>query len=367
MRKANQGARPTPQSRRRGTPPKRGAQGKEGKKEGEDEKEKKDSKILLGTARVAMMVRSASLTYSQTNGTLLPGIITNPVSFGMDPSSLFAPGVDFVFGAQSAVAERAAENNWLTKNPKQPNQFQKTFSENLNFRAVVEPWQDIRLQITATRVAGLNSSSIYRFHDPLQDTTLGLSAHELDEDALRASDMLYIEGYLASSEKAREAAIRAHQIAKETGIKIALTFSDPAMVTYFKDQVTDMVGDGVDLLFCNEQEAMTWTGQASIEDALSALSNTARQWVCTRGKDGASVFDGQTRIDVPGRTVTPVDTNGAGDMFAGAFLFGQANGWDFERSARFGVHASGYLITQYGPRLGLASHAVLLEEFEATQ
>jgi cell surface protein SprA len=93
----------------------------------------------------------------------------------MDPSSLFAPGVDFVFGAQSAVAERAAENNWLTKNPKQPNQFQKTFSENLNFRAVVEPWQDIRLQITATRVAGLNSSSIYRFHDPLQDTTLGLS------------------------------------------------------------------------------------------------------------------------------------------------------------------------------------------------
>ena len=193
-----------------------------------------------------------------------------------------------------------------------------------------------------------------------------LGAHELDEDALRASDMLYIEGYLASSEKARNAALHAHQIAKESGIKIALTFSDPAMVTYFKDQVTDMVGDGVDLLFCNEQEAMTWTGLASIEDALSALSNTARQWVCTRGKDGASVFDGQTRIDVPGRIATPVDTNGAGDMFAGAFLFGQASGWDFERSARFGVHTSGYLITQYGPRLGLASHAVLLEEFEAT-
>jgi cell surface protein SprA len=77
---------------------------KEGKGEKEDEeekKEKKDSKILLGTARIAMMVRSASLTYSQTNGTLLPGIVTNPVTFGMDPSSLFAPGIDFVFGAQS--------------------------------------------------------------------------------------------------------------------------------------------------------------------------------------------------------------------------------------------------------------------------
>ena len=193
-----------------------------------------------------------------------------------------------------------------------------------------------------------------------------LGAHEIDETALKASHMLYIEGYLASSDKAREAAIRAHQIAKEAGIQVALTFSDPAMVTYFKDQVSEMVGDGVDLLFCNEQEAMTWTGEESIESALTALSNTATQWVCTRGKDGATVFDGTQRFDIPGRVVTPVDTNGAGDMFAGAFLYGLSNDWGFEKSARFGVHTSGYLITQYGPRVALANHAVLLEEFEAT-
>ena len=193
-----------------------------------------------------------------------------------------------------------------------------------------------------------------------------LGAHEIDETALKASHLLYIEGYLASSDKAREAAIRAHQIAKEAGIQVALTFSDPAMVTYFKDQVSEMVGDGVDLLFCNEQEAMTWTGEESIESALTALSNTATQWVCTRGKDGATVFDGTQRFDIPGRVVTPVDTNGAGDMFAGAFLYGLSNDWGFEKSARFGVHTSGYLITQYGPRVALANHAVLLEEFEAT-
>ena len=193
-----------------------------------------------------------------------------------------------------------------------------------------------------------------------------LGAHEIDETALKASHMLYIEGYLASSDKAREAAIRAHQIAKEAGIQVALTFSDPAMVTYFKDQVSEMVGDGVDLLFCNEQEAMTWTGEESIESALTALSNTATQWVCTRGKDGATVFDGTQRFNIPGRVVTPVDTNGAGDMFAGAFLYGLSNDWGFEKSARFGVHTSGYLITQYGPRVALANHAVLLEEFEAT-
>ncbi len=193
-----------------------------------------------------------------------------------------------------------------------------------------------------------------------------LGAHEIDETALKASSVLYIEGYLASSDKAREAAIRAHQIAKDTGIQVALTFSDPAMVTYFKDQVSEMVGDGVDLLFCNEQEAMAWTGEEPIESALTALSNTATQWVCTRGKDGATVFDGTQRFDIPGRVVTPVDTNGAGDMFAGAFLYGLSNDWGFEKSARFGVHTSGYLITQYGPRVALANHAILLEEFEAT-
>ena len=92
------------------------------------------------------------------------------------------------------------------------------------------------------------------------------------------------------------------------------------MVTYFRDQLSNIIGDGIDLLFCNEQEAITWTGQTSIEGALSSLSDTAVQWVCTRGKDGASVFDGRSQFDLPGREVTPVDTNGAGDMFAGAFF-----------------------------------------------
>jgi fructokinase len=128
------------------------------------------------------------------------------------------------------------------------------------------------------------------------------------------------------------------------------------MVTYFKDQVTEMVGDGVDLLFCNEQEAMTWTGQASIEDALSALSNTARQWVCTRGKDGASVFDGQTRIDVAGRIVTPVDTNGAGDMFAGAFLYAVSAGHDFETAGNLASLAAATTVSNFGPRLPAEKH-----------
>ena len=170
LKKANQGSRAQPIARR-GTPQKRGT--KEETKE--EEEEKKDSKILLSFARVVMMLRTVSLTYSQTNGTMLPGVITNPIFFGLDPKALMAPGFDFVVGLQTDVTTRAAENGWLSQNTKQPNQFRKTFTENLNFRATIEPWQDLRLQINATKVSGLNNSSIFRYHDPLLDSTIGLA------------------------------------------------------------------------------------------------------------------------------------------------------------------------------------------------
>lgn len=224
----------------------------------------------------------------------------------------------------------------------------------------------IREQGTTGRCMVMVSDDAERTMNTFLGITGDLSAHEIDEDALGQAKMLYIEGYLASSQKAHAAAIRARALAKSAGIPVALTFSDPAMVTYFKDQVAGMVGDGVDLLFCNAQEAMTWTGMDQLDAALEALGQSATRWVCTRGSEGATVFDGAQRTDVPGRQVTPIDTNGAGDMFAGAFLFGLGQGWDFPTAARFGVHCSGHLVTEYGPRLPLMQHQRLLTEFQAT-
>ena len=224
---------------------------------------------------------------------------------------------------------------------------------------------EIRGQGATGRCLVMVSDDAERTMNTYLGITGDLGAHEIDETALRASDILYIEGYLAGSEKAQAAAVRAHQIANDAGIRVALTLSDSAMVTHFKDQITEMVGNGVDLLFCNENEAMTWTQKDTVEGALDALADTASQWVCTRGEDGASVFDGQSQFDVPGRKVTSIDTNGAGDMCAGAFLYGRSHGWDFEKSARLGMYASGHLVTQYGPRLPLTDHATLLQEFQA--
>src|SRR5690606_10765809 len=104
------------------------------------------------------------------------------------------------------------------------------------------------------------------------------------------------------------------QVAESSGLKTALTFSDPNMVTFFREGLKEMLGDGVDLLFCNETEALTWTGTDDIEAAAEDLKSIARSFAITLGSEGALVFDGQDYHRIPATPVKAVDTNGAGDM-----------------------------------------------------
>ncbi|MEZ5508000.1 MAG: adenosine kinase [Gammaproteobacteria bacterium] len=195
-------------------------------------------------------------------------------------------------------------------------------------------------------------------------TFLGISEKvseaELHEDAIKASKYVYLEGYLVTSPNARAAAIKARKIAEASGVKTALTFSDPNMVTFFREGLKEMLGDGVDLLFCNETEALTWTGMDDIEAAAEDLKSIARSFAITLGSEGALVFDGQDYHRIPATPVKAVDTNGAGDMFAGAFLYGLTHGYGYVRAGALATKAAGRLVTQFGPRLKPDEHKPLL-------
>ncbi len=131
----------------------------------EDDKKKKKaegSKILDASVRFLMMVRNVSGSYTRNEGTAMPGFVYEPKFMGTNGQNQNAPGWGFVFGAQTDVAAKAAQNNWLTPNPNQPNRYVKTLTENLNLRSTVEPFKDFRIDITATRVLGVSTSSIYR-------------------------------------------------------------------------------------------------------------------------------------------------------------------------------------------------------------
>jgi sugar/nucleoside kinase (ribokinase family) len=139
-----------------------------------------------------------------------------------------------------------------------------------------------------------------------------------------------------------------------------MTFSDPSMVEYFTEAVAEVLGEGVDLLFCNEKESLLWTDAADFESACEQLKKQARQFVVTRGARGARLYDGSQYIDIGAHPVDAVDTNGAGDMFAGAFLYGITHGHDFETAGKLASLASATTVASFGPRLPTEEHEKIL-------
>ncbi len=201
------------------------------------------------------------------------------------------------------------------------------------------------------------------------NTFLGISetvsAAELHSDAIAASEYAYIEGYLVTSETGRAAAIDLRQQAEQANVKTAISLSDPAMVQFFKEGLEEMIGEGVDLLFCNKDEALGFTGTDSIEAAAEALKQTAKTFAITLGAEGALIFDGTDFFTTAPYNVTAIDSNGAGDMFAGAFLFAITNGYSFQQASDLASKASSVVVSQYGPRLKPEQHADILKEIFA--
>lgn len=202
--------------------------------------------------------------------------------------------------------------------------------------------------------------------DRTMNTFLGisetLSVNELDSSALSASDYVYIEGYLASSTTGCQAAIALREQAIQANAKTALSLSDPFIVDIFRDQIDSMIGEHIDLLFCNESEAIAFTQTSTLAEAAEALKLRCSSYAITCGPDGALVFDGAISYQIPSPKVKAIDTNGAGDLFAGAFLFGLSKGWGFEQSGKLACIASSTLVTQYGPRLQPSQYQELLSQ-----
>lgn len=189
------------------------------------------------------------------------------------------------------------------------------------------------------------------------------SVDQLVPEAIADSQYLYIEGYLVTSPTGLAAAIKAREIAEAAGVKTSLSFSDPGMVEFFRDGMAQIIGEKIDLIFCNEAEALSWGQTDDMAVAIEKLKAVASSFVITCGAQGAKAFDGIQLSNIPPHKVQAVDTNGAGDMFAGAFLYALSRGEGFPIAGRFASLAAGQVVANYGPRLNAAGHIALREEF----
>lgn len=191
--------------------------------------------------------------------------------------------------------------------------------------------------------------------DRTMNTFLGatstFSVKQLSETALASSEYLYIEGYLVASPTGREAAIVARKMAETHKVKTAISLSDPNMVTYFKEGLCEIIGNSVDILFCNEDEAKLFTGENELDLVTEKLKTYARTFVITLGSRGALVFDGARISHVLSYETTVVDTVGAGDVFAGAFLHAITHGYDYAHAIDLANYAASKVVAKFGPRL----------------
>lgn len=178
-----------------------------------------------------------------------------------------------------------------------------------------------------------------------------LAAKHVDEERIKNSDWLFIEGYVFANPDTGQKAIKeAIRIAKLNGTKIAVTCSDAFVVQVFGDALHEAL-EHTDLFFCNEGEACAVTGATTAEEAFKKLKGKVRSAVVTNGPHGAFIRHAGVEAHVPAFASEPKDLTGAGDMFAGSFLYGITHGVSPEKAARAAAFLSHKVITQVGARL----------------
>ena len=199
-------------------------------------------------------------------------------------------------------------------------------------------------------------------------TFLGATA-ELDHTALHEKDIAkskiyYMEGYLAASPSGLQAALLGRQIAKDAGVQLATTLSDVSMINFCRPGLDAIVGQGLNYLFCNEEEAQVWCGSKDLPAICQQMSQLARTVCLTRGPQGCVVLEGTQQITVPAAAVRALDTNGAGDMFAGAFMYAVTHGHSHPQAAWLANQAAAQVVSQYGNRLSLEAMCSIKRRFE---
>ena len=178
-----------------------------------------------------------------------------------------------------------------------------------------------------------------------------LAARHVDEARIQNSEWLFIEGYVFANPDTGQTAIReAIRLAKKHGTRIAITCSDAFVVNAFGDALHDALQQA-DLFFCNEDEACAVAKAGSAEEAFMKLKGKLPSLVVTNGPHGAFIRHGGVEKHIPAFPSDPRDLTGAGDMFAGAFLYGITHGVSPENAARAASFLSHKVITQVGARL----------------
>ena len=185
----------------------------------------------------------------------------------------------------------------------------------------------------------------------------------LDEGLIASAAVLYLEGYLWDPEEPRSAMRRAIGVARAAGRKVAFTASESFVIERHGDDFRALIDEGqIDILFVNEHELATLTGERDFEAGVAAVSAKVPVLVATRSASGAIAVAAGERAEVAAEPVARVvDTTGAGDLFAAGFLFGHVRGRPLGECLRMGAICASEIISHYGARPEADLHKLVAE------
>lgn len=186
-------------------------------------------------------------------------------------------------------------------------------------------------------------------------TNLGVSAtldvDDINEEHIKQSKYVYVEGYLFTGETQKKAAYRAIELAKKHNVKVAFTVSDPFLINLFRDEFQELIEGPVDLLFCNLEEARSLTRSHDAVDCAHIIHKHVPNLALTLGGDGSILMHEGRVIPIEGVETKAIDTTGAGDMYAAGILFGITNGLTWHQAGHLASHAAARIVSQLGARL----------------
>ena len=175
-----------------------------------------------------------------------------------------------------------------------------------------------------------------------------LSANHITPELFKGYDMLHIEGYLVFNEELIEKSVKT---AKEAGLEVSLDLASFNVVDAKLEFLQRISKEYVDIIFANEEEAKSFTGQDDPEKALQIIAEYAKVSIVKIGKEGSMILkDGQTtRVGII--KATALDTTGAGDLYAAGFLFAYLNNLGLENAGKIGALLAGKVIEEMGAQI----------------
>lgn len=178
---------------------------------------------------------------------------------------------------------------------------------------------------------------------------LELSPEHIHDAVLDSCSRVHVTGYVWDAPSGQEAALKAIRTANARGIPVSFDVSDVLVADRHRSDFFDVLSGRVDVLFANQSELASLAETPDLDAMIERCSGIAGCLVIKRGAEGCRLVESGVPTDIPGHPVdTVIDTSGAGDTFAGAFLFALEEGYAAMQAARLGNYVASRVVRVIG-------------------